>query len=430
MKNIKRLFCLIILGLIFSVSIAQTFESASEAVSNMKVGWNLGNSLDSNSGDTENLWIELYTDGTPTDYETAWGQPVTKPELIEMFKDAGFGAIRVPVTWYPHIDDEGNVDTEWMKRVHEVVDYVINQGLYCVLDVHHDTGSANTHWLVASSEVYEKSHERFKTLWTNIANEFITYDDKLVFEAYNEMLDSYDSWCYASFGRSSYSSSAAKEAYDAINNYAQDFVDAVRATGGNNLERNLVVSTYGACSGDGTWSSHLTEPLSNLNYPQDVSEDHIIFEVHYYPTLSSSVSSSLSDTKKCFDNLKNYLMTKGAPVIIGECGSLNDDYKNNHDLLVDFTKEYIALAKDYGITCFYWMTLSDGDDRSVPQWTTPDLTESILKGYYGDSYTLGIGGIIKDESPTSSKIYDLLGRASNATQKGIYIINGKKVIIK
>ncbi len=431
MNHLKKLICLTILGFIFGVSIAQTFESAQEAVANMKVGWNLGNSLDSNSGDTLNLWIEMYTDGTPYDYETAWGQPQTKPELIEMFKDAGFGAIRVPVTWYPHIDDNGDVDPIWMKRVHEVVDYVIDQGLYCILDVHHDTGSANTHWLVADGDVYEKSKQRFSTLWTNIANEFITYDEKLIFEAYNEMLDSYDSWCFASYGTSSkYSSSVANDAYKAINNYAQDFVDAVRATGSNNLERNLVVSTYGACSGDGTWNSHLTDPLSNLNYPNDVSENHIIFEVHYYPTLQSSVSSTISDTKKCFNNLQNYLMTKGAPVIIGECGSLNDDYNNNHDLLVNFTQEYFSLAKDYGITCFYWMTLSDADDRSVPQWTTPDLTEAILKGYYGDNYTLSINEPIKTIIPSNGEIYDLQGRRSLATQKGIYIVDGKKVVTK
>ena len=80
------------------------FETAHEAVGNMQLGWNLGNTLDSNSGDVNNMWIEAWTNRKPADYETAWGQPVTKPELMKMFKEAGFNAIRVPVTWYPHME--------------------------------------------------------------------------------------------------------------------------------------------------------------------------------------------------------------------------------------------------------------------------------------------------------------------------------------
>ena len=100
-KQLLTIACSCMLSL--SVN-AQSFETATEAVKNMKVGWNLGNTLDSNSGDINNMWIEAYTSRTPSDYEKAWGQPVTKPELIKMFKNAGFNAIRVPVTWYPHME--------------------------------------------------------------------------------------------------------------------------------------------------------------------------------------------------------------------------------------------------------------------------------------------------------------------------------------
>ena len=109
---------------------ADSFEKAPQAVSNMKTGWNLGNTLDAVNGTSQGL-----------NSETCWGQPKTKAELFPMFKDAGFGAIRVPVTWFNHMDSNGKVDEAWMKRVHEVVDYVINAGLYCILNVHHDTGT-------------------------------------------------------------------------------------------------------------------------------------------------------------------------------------------------------------------------------------------------------------------------------------------------
>lgn len=139
-----------------------------------------------------------------------------------------------------------------MKRVHEVVDYVISQGMYCILNVHHDTGAASTAWLIADEAEYAKQKERFEAVWQQIAEEFKDYDHHLLFEGYNEMLDIKRSWCFASFAASGqYNASIAKSAYNAINSYAQSFVNAVRATGDNNRQRNLVVCTYGVCDGNG-----------------------------------------------------------------------------------------------------------------------------------------------------------------------------------
>ena len=115
---------------------AQDFENATTAVKNMGLGWNLGNTLEANSQTITDVTNDGYWGQQGLESETCWGQYVTKPELLKMMKDAGFGAIRVPVTWYNHMDKDGNVDVAWMKRVHEIVDYVINQGLYCIINVH------------------------------------------------------------------------------------------------------------------------------------------------------------------------------------------------------------------------------------------------------------------------------------------------------
>lgn len=288
--NMKHLILLLLMGLCLAVTAsAGDFESAREAVKNMKVGWNLGNTLDGNSGDTLCMWQEANKQRTVKDYETMWGQKVTEPELFKMMKEAGFNAIRVPVTWYPHMeatfadvrgyndpkqgwsytpwmpskDDIGTkIQEAWMKRVHEVVDYVVSQGMYCILNVHHDTGAANTAWLIADEAVYAAQRERFEAVWTQIAEEFRDYDEHLLFEGYNEMLDVKRSWCFASFAADGgYNQAIATSAYNAINGYAQSFVNAVRATGGNNAQRNLVVCTYGACDGSGSWNSHLKDPL-------------------------------------------------------------------------------------------------------------------------------------------------------------------------
>lgn len=436
---------------------AQEFESVYDAVENMRIGWNLGNTLDSNSGDTLHMWMEW--NPVVDTYETGWGQKKTTRALIHMFKEAGFNAIRVPVTWYPHmgIKSDGSccqvsigggyemvwyqskwkshkVDAAWMNRVKEIVDYVIDEGMYCILNVHHDTGTANTHWIIADEESYDTQYERFEDLWTQIATTFRDYGEHLLFEGYNEMTDIANSWCFASFAASGgYNAAMARSAYNAVNLYAQSFVDAVRATGGNNSQRNLVVSTYAACAGEGNWSSHLKDPLTNMKLPLDDVEEHIAFEVHSYPDISS-LSSAKQSVVSMMKQLSNTLGKK-APVIIGEWGTSDgNDYKNRHDDKLAFSRYFVEQAKKYGIATFHWMGLSDGDSRAVPAFNEADLKDAIVKGYYGEG---GYSAVAAAEiaSAEYEAIYTLSGVRVPSLQLGINIVrtsDGKtrKVLVK
>lgn len=357
------------------------FESANDAVKHMKVGWNLGNTLDAHNG-------QRVTD--PKVSEIMWGQPVTTPELMQMMKEVGFGAIRVPVTWYPHMDGNNKVDAAWMKRVHEIVDYVISTGMYCILNVHHDTGadSDNTKsWLKADETVYNQQKARYEYLWQQIAEEFKDYGERLLFESYNEMLDTYNSWCFASFAApGQYNASVATSAYNAINSYAQSFVNTVRATGGNNAKRNLIVNTYGACNGSGTWNSHLQDPLKQMKLPTDITEGHIIFQVHAYPNVVD-LSSAMKEVDQIFRDLNTYLVQKGAPVVIGEWGtSSGNDYIERRSNVLSFAKYFVEQAKAYNYAPFFWMGLSDGTARSFPAFNQADLVLAILQAYYGSNY--------------------------------------------
>ena len=412
---------------------AQSFETATEAVKNMGVGWNLGNTLDACSDSRQGVESENY-----------WGQPYTKPELMKMMKEAGFGAIRVPVTWMNHMDSSNKVDAEWMKRVHEVVDYVIDQGLYCIVNVHHDTGDGNTHWLHASTNTYNNVKARYESLWQQIAEEFKDYGEKLLFESYNEMLDEHNSWCFASFAASgNYNAVDAADAYAAINNYAQSFVDVVRATGGNNTKRNLIVNTYGACSGSGTWNTHLKDPLKEMKYPTDnAGNGHIIFEVHSYPSIVNTKDGvitgnrPLNEIRNEIDDmvsaLKTYLIAKGAPVIIGEWGTSNvdkaeTDYDARRSHMFSFVEYFVQKTKENGIGTFYWMGLSNGTNRSVPVFNQADLAEAIVKAYYGntDGYKFptrdDLGTTIYEVTFNSlwSELNLTNGNVSTSTNKGI-----------
>ncbi len=364
------------------------WESAADAVLHMGIGWNLGNTLESNSGDVDNMWIEAFTKRTPKDYETAWGQPVATRELIHMFREEGFGAIRVPVTWYPHMGtvsvtvsgDKGHwdmstwtgytVDPTWIARVKEVVGYVLDEGMYCILNVHHDTGTASTAWLRADKGVYNRMRERYITLWQQIATEFESYGQRLLFESFNEMLDNAGTW-----------NASTAEAHETINQYNADFVATVRATGGKNAYRNLILNTYAAS----------TQPavLSAFRLPEDTVQGHLMAEVHSYAPYHFAFdtdnpkevfdASCEAEVKGIVDGLNTYLVSKGIPCILGEFGA--DTAKRAEGELAKQAACYVSNATKYKIACFYWMGLSDGEDRAVPKWTKPKLKDALLTAY-------------------------------------------------
>ena len=396
--NKKFTTAFIFMASLFGLQIqAQEFETATEAVKNMGVGWNLGNTLEANSQTYHDFTKDNYWGQQGLESETCWGQSKAKPELIKMMKDAGFGAIRVPVTWYNHMDKDGKVNAEWMKRVHEVVDYVINQGLYCIVNVHHDTGADDDSfksWIKADEANYTQNKARYENLWLQIAEEFKDYDEHLLFESYNEMLDKLNSWCFASFASTSkYDAAVAKSAYNAINSYAQSFVTTVRNTGGNNATRNLVVNTYAACCGNGTWSDHLKEPLSQLTIPTDPAANHLMVQVHDYPNIANGIANVKKEIDDMMTAWNTHILSKGIPMILGEWGTANvdegdgkTDYDVRRDVMFEFVDYMIAKCKENNVATFYWMGLSDGAYRSLPAFNQPDLAERIAKAYHGSDF--------------------------------------------
>lgn len=403
----KRIFTIICLLITVVTLHAQEFETATEAVKNMKVGWNLGNTFDSH---------KIGVTGV-TETETLRGQAVTTPELMEMMKMAGFNAIRVPVTWYPHLDASGNIAPAWMNRIQEVVDYVINQGMYCIINVHHDTGhkknenDGNKGWLRAKLENYTKNKATFEKIWQQIANKFKNYNHLLLFEGYNEMLDTLGSFNYASYetdkrinitnkqgdvvAQIPYDADVAQSAYDAVNAYAKSFVETVRASGGNNAHRNLIVSTYAAADArsQGTYNK---EPFVKMQKPED--SNHIAFEIHTYPPIVDDTLRSMEYIARQIDymvsNIDTFFVQRyNAPVIIGEWGTSNVDAgsgKTDYDLhrehMFNFVDYFVQKMKENDIATFYWMGLSDKANRSLPAFNQADLAERILKAYYGNDY--------------------------------------------
>ncbi len=345
------------------------FMSAFTFVEKLKIGYNLGNTLDSNPYGS---WWN--PEGkTPIDFETQWGQPQTTPEIVQAIADKGFNVIRVPVTWGIHCDADDNIKAEWMDRVQQVVDMVLNTGCYCIINVMHDTGASENRWLVADLENYETISARYKKIWTQIANRFKGYDDRLVFESFNEILSKNNEW----------GDPGDASCYEAVNKLLQDFVDAVRATGGNNTYRNLMVNPYSAGS--------TPAKLAGMQIPTDVHPNHILASIHCYDPywfcndtdvkedqqwyiymFDASVQQEIDDVFARVE--KRFSGELGVPYIFGEFGAIGTHAGMTERVkYAQYMKQKFA---QYNTTGLWWMGLLD---RKAMNWYEPEIADVLVK---------------------------------------------------
>lgn len=350
------------------------FQTAYLFRESLKVGYNLGNTLD--AAPAISKWFNPTSD---LDYETSWGQPVTTQEIIDSIVAKGFNVIRVPVTWHPHFDvnEDGTVTVHeiWMDRVQEVVDYVINTGVYCILNVQHDTGERGSRtdgagWLKADMDEYPASSVKFKSLWEQIATRFIGYDEHLLFEAFNEILDADDSWVPPT----------ASAPYQAITKLEQDFVDVVRATGGNNEYRNLVVNTYAA--------AHSQVVLDNFQVPTDVHRGHLLASIHSYDpynfccdnedwNISTFDASCTNEIDELFAMINTRFNNLGIPYIYGEFGAIHDDEDvKPMGERVKYAQYMMQKFDAYGTAGLWWMGLFN---RKTLKWYEPEIVNALVK---------------------------------------------------
>lgn len=330
-------------------------KSAKEIVDDIKIGWCLGNTLD-----CYNITWQV------DDFETAWGNPRATKANIDAVKAAGFNAVRVPVTWNEHMNGD-TIDEAWLSRVNEVIDYVIDNGMYAILNVHHDDYT----WLNPSKADEAKVKARLVKIWEQLSARFKNYDYHLLFEGLNEprIIGGQDEW-----------TCGTAEEREVINNLLAAFVETVRKSGGNNAARSLIITSH-AASIDETG-------VNDVKIPND---DRIIVSIHYYSPWDFAgpendradwgTDSDKSDLDKGFDFLKSRFIDKGIPVIIGEWGTVN---KNNESVRINYADYYVRAAKQRGIKCFIWDNGSQDDfgllNRSNNTWYFPKIVEAAVNG--------------------------------------------------
>jgi endoglucanase len=338
--------------------------TAVQLTQKMGAGWNLGNSLEAIGG------------------ETAWGNPVVTQQLINSIKAAGFKTIRIPVAW-SQFSDANNfvINATWMARVEEVINYALTADMYVVMNEHWDGG-----WMQPTAAKQAYVNNRLKIMWTQIATRFQNYDDRLIFAGSNEVMVDGD------YG------TPTVEYYTAQNSFNQTFVDAVRATGGKNATRFLVVQGF---------NTNIDHAVNFAKIPTDTVKDKLMMEVHFYDpynfTLNASsnisqwgknaIDSSKTETwaneayvDAQFQKMKTNFVDKGVGVILGEFGAIIRTNVQGNEAYRVYWDEYISQsAVGHQLVPVYWDNGYTGDgnmgvfDRNSGAQVYPNVIQVLIK---------------------------------------------------
>lgn len=452
----KKKSLVILTVLLYSTVSFSQLPNASAIAGKMYPGWNLGNTLE--GGGTDNV----YTNKGGLGAERAWQGTTTTQQIIDFVAAQGFKSVRIPASWVMgHITDgeEGmTIDAQWMARVKEIVDYCINANLYVVLNDHWDGGwIQGTFKKDISEAAQEKNSAKMKRLWSQIAEVFKDYDEHLLFAGLNEP-------------------EAETEAQTkALMTYEQAFIDAVRATGGNNASRTLVVQ------GPNT-SIELSAKWLDVSKFNDPAPGALMVEVHYYSPpqftgvwegpngdepyyfwgagnhVSSGSWSKYNATwgeeayvREQFQMMKSSFVDKGIPVVLGEYGVNWREFSNSaiqkkHDASVRlFHKTVNEEAVRNGLIPFVWdinQTTRYGTggimsiiDRSGLKVFDTNSLAGILEGCAAATWggvTSGVRQVSMEGSAVEDRdvVRDLSGRQASWQTKGIVVGRGRKYLMR
>ena len=376
----KAVLSIILVLLLFTVEIFSAWAERSvpdtmrdittmDLVRDMGIGINLGNTFES-FGD----WIGLYGDGSVRSYETAWGSPMITREIIQGYANAGFGVLRVPVHWFNLMDEDYNISREYMSAVKETVDWALDAGLYVIINIHHDENGFFADFAAGKEEEHLAAYRK---IWSQVAEAFQDAGDYLIFESLNE------EGCWDSLWNRWGGTNGKAKAYKLLNGINQAFVDVIRASGGNNAQRHLLIAGY---------ATGIDETCDALFQLPDDPAHRCALSVHYYtpPTFAIleedanwgkmrptwGTDNDFAELNRYMDKIKAKLVDQGIPVIIGEYGCP----KNNKDpeSVRLFLFSVCKAAYERQICPILWDVTGSHYDRTNCKMYDQELMDSLL----------------------------------------------------
>lgn len=329
------------------------------------LGWNLGNTLEA-TGD----WIK---GPAVSNFETAWGNPVTTKAMFDGIKASGFNFVRIPVAWSNMMGPDYTINPALLNRVEEVAKYGLDNDMYVMINIHWDGG-----WIHKFSTDYDGTMKRYKTMWSQITGRFKGYSDHLIFESMNEEGSFDDLW--NPYGGAP---NQKDKAYQILNSVNQAFTDLVRASGGNNRQRYLLIAGYGTDIGR-TVDAAFTMPQDPIA--------HSMVSVHYYspPTFAIlekdaswgkaqytwGTPDEVAAVQRDMLKMKVRFIETGIPVIVGEfgCPSSNKEPAS----IVKYLSTVCQTAYSMGMVPMLWDAGNFYDRRHL-KWKNPQLGEALSR---------------------------------------------------
>lgn len=333
--------------------------TAMELAKEMKLGWNLGNTFDAPQG------------------ETAWGNPVTTKQLLQKVKELGFGTIRIPISWSTHVSPapEYTIDSEFLNRVETVVNDALEAGLYVIINTHHDNEI-----YTPTEENREQAKAYLTAIWSQIGTHFADAPYRLIFETMNEprVAGSAFEW------NINLGNADCVAALEVVNELNQTALDAIRASGGKNADRFVMVTPYVASP---------AAAAAIFKLPEDSAQDKLLVSLHSYSPYSFALDIHSKDTdfgrrdeneiKSMLKSVNHRFVEKGIPVVIGEMGCLNRD---NPEDRYAWAKCFVSNAQEYGIPCIWWdngQINGSGENFGLINRRTLSVYEQSERAYQG-----------------------------------------------
>ena len=355
-----------------------TYIAYEALINDMGIGWNYGNVYDCYDLNTGVNMPVTYNGATEDDETTEindetynlWGNTALSDVVVNMIKAVGYKTIRLPITWANHTDSNGKISSVWMSEIKRAVNIILNAGMYCIINIHHDT---NHGWLTAEYSEFDTMSEKLAGLWIQIADTFKNYNEHLIFEGFNEILNAEGEW-----------SSVAEEEYLTTQMLNQTFIDTVRGTGGVNATRWLICNSYA--------TNHGQNNLDGYKLPTD-SVNKLLVQFHVYNDLQNSI--------EILNRIYNRFKDENVGIVIGEWGMervYKDESGVEHEVPAEEREAYAYgfanYCKTLGIQCDWWD--DGGSNKEDPSetknfgligkgtanvWYYKSIAESMINGW-------------------------------------------------
>ncbi|MDR1692309.1 MAG: cellulase family glycosylhydrolase [Oscillospiraceae bacterium] len=333
--------------------------TGADMMKRIQLGINFGNTLEARVWDDKHYGLET---------ETFWGEAAVEPDQFAAIAKKGYAAVRLPVSWEPHMTGTYVIDEEWMDRVAQCVDWALDAGLYVILNAHHETNFYSLIDGVSGVSDVDEAEREITAIWKQVANRFAEHSEKLLFEVMNEP-HLQEGWIWESWNADG-SGNIDLALCEKVNRLNKAALHAIRETGGNNKKRVVLLTTPGA-------------EATPIEYFEAINDPYTALGIFLYPPNDATLEGAKADTDIKLAAVRDALKRK-IPVLIKEIAPPGEGDGAAWGL--EWTEYTFGKLAGMGVPTFWWNCgLPENEaliyDRYNLEWTHKELSKAVFAAY-------------------------------------------------